>query len=125
MKAITVKQLDKKDEEVAGDLFSLGMSRPAAMTLTYLLNADEAMSSEIEKGTGLHQPEVSIAVKQLKESDWIKQREEKKPGKGRPYNIFSLKIGFNKIVAQLDEQNRKVADEMQSKIERLKDITRS
>ncbi len=125
MKAITVKQLDNKDEEIAGALISLGMGRPVARALTYLLMVDEAMSSDLEKGTGLRQPEVSIAVKQLKESGWIKQREEKKPGKGRPYNIFSLKIGFNKIVAQLDEQNRKVADEMQSKIGRLKDITRS
>ncbi len=125
MKAITVKQLDKKDEEVAGDLISLGMSRPVARTLTYLLNVDEATSSELEKGTGLRQPEVSIAVKQLKEWDWIKERERKKPGKGRPYKVFSLKIGFYKIVAQLENQRKTVAAEIQLKIERLKDITRS
>jgi predicted transcriptional regulator len=103
----------------------LGISRNEARTLTYLLNVDEATSSELEKGTGLRQPEISIAVKQLKEWEWIKEREKKKPGKGRPYNIFSLKIGFIKIVAQFEKQHKNVADEIQSKIEGLKDITRS
>ncbi len=125
MKTIAVKQLDKKDEEIADSFISLGMSRPVARTLAYLLNVDEATSSELEKGTGLHQPEVSIAVKQLKEWDWIKERERKKPGKGRPYKVFSLKIGFNKVISQLEKQNNNVAYEIESKIERLKDITRS
>ncbi len=101
MKTIDVRQLDEKDEEIADTLISLGMSRHAARTLTYLRNVDEATSSELEKSTGLHQPEVSVAGKELKERDWIKERKEKKPGKGRPYKIFSLKIGFNEIVAQL------------------------
>jgi predicted transcriptional regulator len=125
MKTIDVRMLDEKDEEIADALKSLGISRNEAKTLTYLQNVDEATSIEIEKGTGLHQPEVSVAVKLLKERDWINEREEKKPGKGRPYKIFSLKIGFNEIVAQLENQQKKVADEMQSKVERLKDITRS
>ncbi len=125
MKTIAVKQLDKKDEEIADSFISLGMSRPVARTLAYLLNVDEATSSELEKGTGLRQPEVSIAAKQLKEWDWIKERERKKPGKGRPDKVFSLTIGFDKIVAQLENQRKTVAAEIQLKIERLKDITRS
>ncbi len=125
MKSIVVRQLDKTDEEIADVLISLGMSRPAARTLTYLQNVDEATSTELEKGTGLRQPEISIAMKQLKERNWINEREEKRPGKGRPYKIFSLKIGFNKIVDQLEKQYENIVDEIQSKIERLKDINRS
>jgi predicted transcriptional regulator len=125
MKTIAVKQLDKKDEEIADSFVSMGMSRPVARTLAYLMHVDEATSSELEKGTGLRQPEISIAAKQLKEWDWIKEREEKKPGKGRPYKVLSLKIGFNKVVGQLEKQHKTVAGEIESQIERLKDITRS
>ncbi len=125
MKTIAVKQLDKKDEEIADYFISLGMSRPVARTIAYLLHVDEATSSELEKGTGLRQPEISIAAKQLKEWDWIKEREKKKPGKGRPYKVFSLKIGFNKVIGKLEKQHENVAYEIESKIERLKDITRS
>jgi predicted transcriptional regulator len=125
MKTIDVRQLDEKDEEIADALISLGMSRPAARTLTYLQNVDETTSNELEKGTGLHQPEVSVAVKLLKERRWIKEREEKNPGKGRPHKILSLKIGFNEIVDQLERQHEKTAYGIQSKIERLKDIASS
>jgi len=29
-----------------------------------------------------------------------------KTGKGRPYKVLSLKIGFNEIVAQVEEQQK-------------------
>ena len=106
MKIIDVRQLDEKDDEIADTLISLGISRNEARMLTYLQNVDEATSVELEKGTGMHQPEVSVVVKQLKRRNWIKEREEKKPGKGRPYKVLSLKIGFNEIVAQLEEQQK-------------------
>jgi predicted transcriptional regulator len=122
MKKIKVNQLDQKEEEIIDALKSLGLSRPVARTLAYLNNGDEATSVELEIGTGLHQPEVSIAMKQLEERDWIKEREDKKPGKGRPIKIYSLKVGFHDIIAQLEKQQKKAVDEAQAKIERLKEL---
>ena len=52
---------------------------------------DTATSIDLERGTGLRQPEVSIAMRQLKPLDWIDENEEKKPGKGRPNKVYSLK----------------------------------
>ena len=122
MKTIEMKQLDEKDEEIADALISLGLGRPVARTLAYLNNGDEATSVALGKGTGLCQPEVSIAMRELKERDWINEREEKKPGKGRPYKIYSLKVGFNDIIAQFEKQQRKAVEEAQVKIERLKEL---
>jgi predicted transcriptional regulator len=122
MKKLDIKQLDEKDEEIAGALISLGMKRPFARTLSYLQLVNEATSVELEMGTGLRQPEVSIAINELKERNWINEREEKKQGKGRPYRIYSLKVGFNNIIAQLEKQQKKAVDESQAKIERLKEL---
>ncbi len=122
MKTLKMKQLDDKEEEIADSLISLGMSRPAARVLAYLQQANEATSVELETGTGLRQPEVSTAMKQLQERDWINEREEKKPGKGRPYKIYSLKIGFNEIISQLETQQKKTVEVSQAKIERLKEL---
>ena len=61
-------------------------------------------------------------MKQLKELDWINEKEEKKPGKGRPYKIYSLKVGFKDIIAQLEKQQKKAVVESQEKIERLKEL---
>ncbi len=121
MKAL-MKQIDEKNEEIVDILISLGMSRPVARVLSYLKNGNEVTSVELEKGTGLHQPEVSIAMKELEENGWINKREEKKPSKGRPYKVYSLRVGFNKIIAELEKQQKKAIDNTQKTIERLKEL---
>lgn len=120
MKALKIKQLDEKDEEIADILISLGMSRNVAMSLTYLQNMNSATSVDLERVARLRQPEVSIAMRLLKERDWIDEREEKTPGKGRPYKVYSLKVGFKDIVAQLEKQQKKAVEEAKANVERLK-----
>jgi predicted transcriptional regulator len=120
MKSLTIRQLDEKDEEIADALISLGMSRNVARILSYLQNKNEITSVELEREAGLRQPEVSIAMKELEKRDWINEREEKKPGKGRPHKVYSLRVGFNKIIAELEKQQKKAVDEMQASIKRLR-----
>ena len=122
MKKLNINQLDEKEEEIADALIFLGLGRPVARTLAYLNNGNEATSVALETGTGLRQPEVSIVMRQLKEYDWINEKDEKKPGKGRPYKIYSLKVGFNKIISQLETEQKKAVDEAQARIKRLKEL---
>ena len=122
MKKLTINQLDKKQEEIADALISLGLGRIVARTLAYLNNGNEVTSVALERRTGLRQPEVSIAMRQLKEHDWINERDEKKPGKGRPYKIYSLKVGFKEIFAHLETERKKAEVEAQERIERLKKL---
>lgn len=122
MKTLEIYQFDEKDEEIADALISLGMNRNVAMALSYLQNTNAARSVDLERAARLHQPEVSIAMKQLKERGWISERDEKKPGKGRPNKIYSLKVDFGEIIAQLEKQQRTSADELYAKIEKLKGL---
>jgi predicted transcriptional regulator len=122
MKNLKIKQLDEKGEEIADILMSLGMSRPTAMVLGYLQNMNSATTMDLDRGANLRQPEVSIAMKQLMERNWINEQENKKPGKGRPYKLYSLKVGFNDIITQLEKQQRKSVDEIQTNIKRLKEL---
>jgi predicted transcriptional regulator len=122
MKTLKMKQLDEKDEEIADALISLGMSRNAALALAYMQNANSATSLELERSARLRQPEVSIAIRQLKEHDWVNEQEEKKQGKGRPFKIYSLKVGFNDIIGQLENQQRKAVDKARMNIEKLKEL---
>ncbi|MCE8426731.1 MAG: hypothetical protein J5U17_13245 [Candidatus Methanoperedens sp.] len=62
---------------------------------------------------------------QSQEHDWINEREEKKIGKGRPYKIYSLKVGFNDIITQIETERKKADVEAQEKIERLKKLGKS
>jgi predicted transcriptional regulator len=122
MKSLKIKQLDEKGEEIADALISLGLSRNISMSLAFLQNMNTATSLDLERSARLRQPEVSIAMRELKERDWVDEREEKKPGKGRPFKIYTLKVGFNEIVAQLEKEQKKVVEDTQKKIKRLKEL---
>lgn len=122
MKTLEIYQFDEKDNEIADALISLGMSRNVAMALSYLQNTNAARSVDLERVARLRQPEVSIAMKQLKERGWISERDEKKPGKGRPNKIYSLKVDFGEIIAQLEKRQRTSFDELYAKIEKLKEL---
>jgi len=99
--------VNKKDEKNAEALISLGMNKNAAMALTFLQNAKSVTAVQLEKGAMLRQPEVSVVMKLLRERDWIHEREEKKAGKGRPNKVYSLKVGFDDIITQLEKQQMK------------------
>jgi predicted ArsR family transcriptional regulator len=63
-------------------------------------------------------------MRQLKERDWISERKEKNNGKGRPNNIYSLKVGFNDIIAQLKNQqlnwnNEEIAEKFGETVDRI------
>jgi len=122
MKTIDIKQLDDSDEEIAKILISSGMSRPVARTLTYLLKVDTATSVDLERVAGLRQPEISIAMKELNTLDWIDESEEKKPGKGRPNKVYSLKVRFKDIIAHLEKEQKKEIDDGMASIKRLKEL---
>jgi len=122
MKKLDINQLDDSDEEIAEILISSGLSRPVARTIAYLKKVDTATSIDLERGTGLRQPEVSIAMRQLNPLDWIEENEEKKPGKGRPNKVYSLKVGFKDIIAHLEQQQKKTMDEARINIEKLKEL---
>lgn len=126
MKSLNIKQLDEKDEEFAEALINLGMNRNVARTLAFLRNVSETTAIELEKGAQLHQPEVSVAMKELKDRDWIIEWEQKKKqGKGRPYKIYSLKVGAEKIIADFEKKRNKDAEITLSRIKRLKELKQS
>jgi predicted transcriptional regulator len=122
METPDLKQLDKNNREIATILISLGMKKKTAKMLVYLQNVYEASVVEIERGSGLNQTDIGDVIRELRQHDWISEREEGIPDKGRPPRIFSLKIGFNEIIALLEDQQKRKADGVRSKIERLKTL---
>jgi predicted transcriptional regulator len=124
MKKLDINQLDDSDEELSEILISSGLSRPVARTLAYLQKVDTATSIDLERGTGLRQPEVSIAMRQLKPLDWVDENEEKKPGKGRPNKVYSLKVRFKDIIVHIEKEQKKTIDDGMASIKRLKELTK-
>ncbi|MCL7413745.1 MAG: transcriptional regulator protein [ANME-2 cluster archaeon] len=122
MRHSQVRVFDDHDLEFIDILRNLNMSRNVASTLAYLANVDEATSKDLELGSELRQPEVSIAMRELRNFGWLEEREIKKEGKGRPMKVYRLAIPMNEIVIHLEEKTRQEAEKTLHNIEKLKGL---
>jgi predicted transcriptional regulator len=116
--AVTV--FDRDEEVITNLLVNIGLKRNMAKALVYLANVDDAISRRIEMGAGLRQPEVSIAMRELREKGWIEEWEKKKEGKGRPLKCYKLAIRLNDIIDFLEEEKRREAKQDEERIEQLR-----
>ena len=115
--------LDEKDLEFVDALRSLNVPRNVAALITYLANTNEATSREIEMGTNLRQPEVSIGMRTLRQNNWVEEQDVKLDGKGRPMKIYKLGVPIEKIIKHYEEEKNSEATKTMQAIQRLKDIT--
>lgn len=123
MKDYTVKVLDDRDLEFIEALRSLGVQRNVAALVTYLSNAKEVSSREIEMGTGLRQPEVSIGMRFLRQNGWIEERDVKGEGKGRPMKVYTLKVSIDEIIKHFEDQKLKESAKAMESIRKLRELT--
>ncbi|MEM0448355.1 MAG: ArsR family transcriptional regulator [Methanomassiliicoccales archaeon] len=117
--------MSKKDDTLVELLINTGMPKNVAKTLAFLRKKDETTSVEIEISTALRQPEVSIAMQELRRRKWVTKRDIKKEGKGRPVHAYKLAIPFEKIVEALEKEERKRIERIEANIEALKNVIQS
>ena len=94
-----------------------------AALITYLADANEATSREIEMGTNLRQPEVSIGMRTLRQNNWIEQRNIKADGKGRPTIVYKLNVPLESIINHYEEVSKQESAQAMMSIQRLKELT--
>ncbi len=104
MKENTPYKLTQQDEKIVHIFTELGMPKNLAKTLTYISQVDECRSAEVEKGADLRQPEVSVAMQELKKKGWIAKRDLKKEGKGRPIYIYKLTSPLDNIIGSFEKE---------------------
>ena len=71
MKSSEVRVFDDNEREFIEILRNLNICREVACTLAYLSTVSEATSKDLELGSQLRQPEVSIAMRELRKSGWL------------------------------------------------------
>ena len=114
-----VRELSRKEERMAELLIKAGMNKNVARVVVYLSKVGEAVSREIEIGANLRQPEVSLAVKKLKEKGRIDWKEVKKKGKGRPLKCYKLTVDLKEIAKGLIEKKREELKKLEEELKEL------
>jgi len=122
MKKSKTVRFKPQDEKIIHVFAELGMPKNLAKTLMYISHVDECRSAEIEQGTKLRQPEVSIVMQQLQEKGWVKKRDLKKKGKGRPVHIYKLTSSIENIIRNFEREKIQEIDTIKKELNELKTL---
>lgn len=114
--------LDWNDTKTTRLLEEFGMPKNLAKTLLYTYHVEECRSADVERGADLRQPEVSIAMQELRRRGWIQKREVKKEGKGRPVHIYKQSMQLSEILKTLKHDKLKEIEGVKKNILELKNI---
>ncbi len=117
--------LDEKDDKAVQLFTELGMPKNLAKTLLYISQFDECKCADVEQGADLRQPEVSIAMQELRRRGWVKRRDLKGKGKGRPVHIYNSTAHLSEILKAVEQEKLKEVESVKKDISELKKIIES
>jgi predicted transcriptional regulator len=122
MKQKNVYMLDNDDGKAIELFVRLGMPKNLAKTLLYLSQFDECKCADVEQGTDMRQPEVSVAMQELRRRGWVKKRDLRKEGKGRPVHIYRTSTDLSEILKIFEQEKLKEVENVKNDISSLKNI---
>lgn len=114
--------LDEKDDKAVSLFSDLGMPRNLAKTLMYISQVPECRSADVEQGADLRQPEVSVAMQEMRRRGWAKKRDLKKKGKGRPVHIYTLTKALPEILRNFESDKMKQVQTIKSDLSELQSL---
>jgi len=121
MKDTTIKTLDDNEKNAVAALMDLGQDRKTSHVIMFLLGNQNATAKEIEMGTGLAQPEVSVGAMDLIESGWIKVSSIN-GAKGRPKRMYSISISKEEIIQAWKSVADSKCEAEKKKVEKLRSL---
>jgi predicted transcriptional regulator len=116
-----IKKFTKKEEELVSILIQLGYRRTVANVLVYIANTGDVNSRDIERGTELRQPEVSLAIKDMTEWGWVKEQKQQNDGPGRKVRFFRLAKPFVEIVMDIESTRIRESQHLLTLIRAVRD----
>ena len=119
MRTEEVRYFTEKEMEFANLLIEIGTRKSVAKVLVFLANIPKASSRDIERGTDLRQPEVSIAMRYLTGQRWITYHERKDEGKGRPVKIYELSRPMHEIMNSIENEKKNEAANQDALVQKL------
>jgi predicted transcriptional regulator len=125
MKRKNLFVLDEKDDKAVQLFTELRMPKNLAKTLIYISQVDECKCADVEQGADLRQPEVSIAMKELRKREWVKKQDLKGKGKGRPVHIYKPTKHLSEILKNFEQEKLKEVESVKRDISELKNLIKN
>ena len=123
MEYTSVPQMDEKDNEIVNILTRIGMARNTAKVFVAIKELNNPDTRQIMQFTGIMQPQISVAVRQLINMGYVESKTEQTENRGRPISYFSLWKSIDEIISDIEETVQKKIDVEKQDIERLRELT--
>ncbi len=117
--------LNERDMEFVETLWRLGVQRSIAVLIAFLAGNEEVSSKDIQAGTGISQPSVSLAVKSLRDKGWIDEHKIRSGKKGRSTKVYRLRVTVDEIIRYFEEKKTHESARVMTSIQRLKELASS
>jgi len=93
-----------------------GISKHELKCLKHLAHNNFAFSRDIELQYNMRQPEVSIALKKLREKGWVKYIVSEEKRRGRPKHIFFLAKSTDDILKEIESTMKQKLDKLKQEL---------
>ncbi|RLF58301.1 MAG: hypothetical protein DRN27_05760 [Thermoplasmata archaeon] len=123
MEYTQIAQMDEKDNEIVNILIRIGMARNTAKVFVAIKELNNPDTKQIMQFTGIMQPQISVAVRQLIDMGCVESKTEQTENRGRPISYFSLKKSIDEIIDDMEMIVQEKINHEKQNIERLKELT--
>ena len=105
-------------QKISENLMVLGVHRTVSLVVEALVDGEPHTLREIERITGLRQPEVSLAVSEIK--DYVLVKEKYDGERGRPIKIVTLPLkSYRRYIMNIVEHSREAQVKIESAAKEL------
>ena len=112
-------------KEMVELLVSLGAELNTAKTLMCLHMHGSSKSSDLQKRCNLRQPDVSVAIKKLRNLEIIHIVSTSSNGRGRPSHIYDLSVPLNEALIPFRNLAAERLTDLQKQLSRLTELSDS
>jgi len=123
MEYTSVPKMDEKDNEIVNILTRTRMTRNTAKVFVAIKELDSPNTKQIMQFTGIMQPQISVAVRQLIDMGYVESKTEQTENIGRPISYFSLWKSIDEIISDIEETVQRKIDAEKQNITRLRELT--
>lgn len=122
MKKKNAYMLNENGDKAIQLFVKLGMPENLAKTLIFVSQFDECRRVDVQQAIDMRQPEVSVAIQELRRRDWVKKRDLKKKAKGRPVHIYRPVVDLSDILKTFELEKLKEIEAVKNDLSELKNM---
>jgi len=123
MEYTQIPQMDEKDNEIVNILTRTGMTKNTAKVFVAIKELNNSDTKQIMQFTGIMQPQISVAVRQLIDMGYVESKTKQTENRGRSISYFSLKKSMSEIINDMEMIVQERINIEKQNIERLKELT--